>query len=116
MDDLVLQMVDEGFILHWDIAPVHTAHIVTNFLASKEGVEVLRHPPYSPDLAPCDFFLFPKMKNKLAGELMSSETFSKMWFGVAATLTKDDFTAAYQKWLERHRKCIRVGGSYVDKS
>ena len=42
------------------------------------------------------------MKNKLAGELMSSETFSKMWFGVAATLTKDDFTATYQKWLERH--------------
>ena len=42
---MVPQMVDEGFILHWDIAPVHTAHIVTNFLASKEGVEVLRHPP-----------------------------------------------------------------------
>ena len=99
---MVPQMVDEGFILHWDIAPVHTAHIVTNFLASKEGVEVLRHPPYSPDLAPCNFFLFPKMKNKLAGELMSSETFSKMWFGVAPTLTKDNFTAAYQKWLERH--------------
>ena len=42
---MVPQMVDERFILHWDIAPVHTAHIVTNFLASKEGVEVLRHPP-----------------------------------------------------------------------
>ena len=33
-------MVDEGFILHWDNAPVHTAKVVT-----KDGVEVLRHPP-----------------------------------------------------------------------
>ena len=111
-----LQMVDKGFILHWDNAPVHTTNVVTDFLASKEGVQVLRHPPYSPDLAPCDFFLFPKMKNKLAGESMSSETFHKMWFGVTATLIKDDFTAAYQKWLERQLKCIRVGGSFVEKS
>ena len=37
------QMVDEGFILHWDNAPVHTAKVVT-----KDGVEVLGHPPPPP--------------------------------------------------------------------
>ena len=46
------QMVEEGFILHWDNAPVHTACIIMDFLATKEMVEVLSHPPYSPDLAP----------------------------------------------------------------
>ena len=47
-------------------APGHTSTIVTAFL-KKEKVTVLPHPPYSPDLAPCDFFLFPKLKAFLAG-------------------------------------------------
>ncbi|EFN64908.1 Histone-lysine N-methyltransferase SETMAR, partial [Camponotus floridanus] len=34
--------------------------------------ELLPHPPYSPDLAPCDFFLFPNMKKWLAGKKFSS--------------------------------------------
>ena len=94
-------MVEEGLILHWDNAQVHTTRIVTDFLATKEMVVVLSHPtPHSPD--PCEFFLFPKMKSKLVGEFMSSETFKKRWFRVAATLTEDNFTMAFQKWLECH--------------
>ena len=53
-------------LLH-DNAPAHTSTIVTAFL-KKEKVTVLPHPPYSPDLAPCDFFLFPKWKSFLAGQ------------------------------------------------
>ena len=52
-------------LLH-DNAPAHTSAIVTAFL-KKEKVTVLPHPPYSPDLAPCDFFLFPKLKALLGG-------------------------------------------------
>ena len=52
-------------LLH-DNAPAHTSAIVTAFL-KKEKVTVLPHPPYSPDLAPCDFFLFPKLKHSLLG-------------------------------------------------
>ena len=52
-------------LLH-DNAPAHTSTIVTAFL-KKEKVTVLPHPQYSPDLAPCDFFLFPKLKAFLAG-------------------------------------------------
>ena len=40
--------------------------IVTGFLAKHE-TEVIAQPPYSPDLAPCDFFLFPKLKYPLRG-------------------------------------------------
>ena len=76
---------------------------------------MLTLPSYSPDSAPCDFFLFPMMK-MLSGEFLTPETFKKRWDGVAATLKKDDFTTAFQKWLERHRKCLRVGGTYVKKS
>ena len=58
-------------LLH-DNAPAHTSAIVTAFL-KKEKVTVLPHPPpYSPDLAPCDFFLFPKLKAFLAGRKYQS--------------------------------------------
>ena len=57
-------------LLH-DHAPAHTCAIVTAFL-KKEKVTVLPHPPYSPDLTPCDFFLFPKSKAFLAGRKYQS--------------------------------------------
>jgi len=55
------------WFLHQDNAPAHTALSVTRYLASL-GWTVIRHPPYSLDLAPCDFFLFPTMKNTLKGK------------------------------------------------
>ena len=44
--------LDRRFNFHWDNAPVHTACIIMDFLAIEEMVEVLSHPPYSPDMAP----------------------------------------------------------------
>ena len=55
------------FLFH-DKAPVHQAVAVQEFLARKQ-VCVLNHPPYSPDLYPCDYFLFPKLKLPLKGRL-----------------------------------------------
>jgi len=53
-------------VLHHDNTPAHTALSILEFLA-KKNIPVLPHPPYSPDLAPCDFYLFPKLKSKLKG-------------------------------------------------
>ena len=50
-----------GFILHHGNAPCHTSLLVRQFLSNK-NITVCPHPPYSPDLAPCDFWLFPKVK------------------------------------------------------
>ncbi len=50
-----------GWLLHCDNAPSHSAVIIWEYLA-KNCITLLEH-LYSPDLAPCDFFLFPKMKN-----------------------------------------------------
>ena len=52
------------WFLHQDNAPAHTAVSVTRYLACLEWT-VIPHPPYSPDLAPYDFFLFPTMKKKI---------------------------------------------------
>ena len=45
-----------------DNAPVHNSIFVTNYL-TKMSTKTVRHPPYSPDLAPCDFCLFPKLRD-----------------------------------------------------
>jgi len=55
-----------NWFLHPDNVPVHTALSVQHFLA-KNNMIVIPHPPYSPDLTPCDFFLFPCMKGQMKG-------------------------------------------------
>jgi len=52
-----------NWILHHDNAPAHRADTTNEFLV-KHNIPSLPHPPYSPDLAPCDFFLFPNWKKK----------------------------------------------------
>jgi transposase len=65
---------------------VHTANNVTKFLA-KNNIRTLQHPPYSPDLAPADYFLFRRLKSDLAGVSVTPETFKtelERCYGVSA--------------------------------
>ncbi|UYV83427.1 hypothetical protein LAZ67_23000974, partial [Cordylochernes scorpioides] len=57
---------NNDWILHVDNARPHTAHVVLQFLANHSTIQI-PYPPYSPDLAPNDFFLYPKLKIKLKG-------------------------------------------------
>ena len=66
------QLLQEGVILLHDNALPHVAQIVKDQLASW-GWESLDHPPYSPDLSPCDFFLFGRLKSKLRGRDLGTE-------------------------------------------
>ena len=66
------------------------------------GINTVPRPPYSPELAPCDFWLFPKLKEKLRG--CRYETIKEMKEAVTKvidTFTKEDFHGALQKLLER---------------
>jgi transposase len=60
----------DAWILHHDNAFAHDVLAVWEFLAEK-SIMKLDHPPYSPDLAPCDFWLFPKLKTALKGHRFS---------------------------------------------
>jgi len=60
-----------SWVLHQDNATAHNALSVKTFL-TKHKITVLEHPPYSPNLAPCDFFLFPKIKSALKGTRFES--------------------------------------------
>ena len=57
---------EQTWLLHHDNAPSHTFVLTQQFLA-KNKMAVILHQPYSPDLATCDFFVFPKMKLELIG-------------------------------------------------
>jgi len=100
-----------GFILHHDNAPCHTPLLVWQFLSNK-NITVCRHPPYSPDLAPCDFWLFPKVKMTLKGKGFESiQDIEAATTAQLKTFTKEDFQNCFRKWQERWDKCVRSGGS-----
>jgi hypothetical protein len=73
------------------------------------------HPPYFPDLPPCDFFQFPKMKLKLKGcRFDACEEIQAKSQEVLDTLTENDFQEASQKWRRRWDRCLHAGGNYVE--
>ena len=90
---------------HQDNTPVHNSILFTDYL-TKTGIKTVPHSPYSPDLAPCDFWLFPKLRGcryETIEELKEAVT------KVIDTLTQSDFHGAFKKLLERY-KCIAAGG------
>jgi len=83
--------------------------IAQQFLV-KNKIAVIPHPPYSPDSAPCDFFLFPKMKLKLKGcRIDTTEEAQAETQKVLDTVTEKDFQEAFQKWRRRWDRCLLAG-------
>jgi len=104
------------WILHHDNAPAHTSHLVQQFL-TKHGTAQLQQPPYSPDLAPCDFFLFQRLKKVLKGHLF--ETMDDIKRNSTKTLLdilKEEFTKCFQQWQKRWAKCVAAEGNCVEDS
>ena len=73
------------------------------------GINTVLQPPYSPDLAPCDFWLFPKLRGF---RYETIEEIKEAVTKVIDTLTQEDLYEAFQKLLERYNKCIAAGGDY----
>ena len=91
-------------------AAVHNSILVTDYL-TKLGIKALPHRTNSSDLAPCDFWLFLKLRG------CRYETIEEMKEAVTKvidTLTQEDFHEALQKLLERYNKCIAAGGAYSE--
>ena len=97
---------------HQDNEPVYNSILVTDYF-TEMGIRTLSYPPYSPDLTPCDFCLFPKLKENL--ESCRYETIEEMKEAVTKVidmLTQKDFHGIFKKLLERYIKCIAAGGNY----
>ncbi|GFV15654.1 mariner Mos1 transposase [Trichonephila clavipes] len=105
---------EKSWIFHQDNAPAHSTLSVKRFLA-KHSIPMLEHPPYSPDLTPCDFYLFPKVKSTLKEiRLESAEAVKEKAAGVLKELTKDDFQHCFQQWKIRTKRCRDREGVYIE--
>ena len=79
------------------------------------GIKTVTQPPYSSDLVPCDFWLFPKLKEKLrCCRYETIEAMKEAVTKVIDTLTQEEFHGALQKLLEQYNKCIAARGDYFE--
>ena len=88
-----------GVHLLYDNASSHKCEVVKSFFAS-EKVKVLNCPPYSPDLSPCDFFLFPRLKKMLSGNKYRSSLGSAK-NQCLQQIPKEDYLSAFRDWVKR---------------
>ena len=103
-----------GIHLLHDNASSHKCEVVKSFLAS-EKVKVLNHPPYLPDLSPCDFFLFPRLKKMLSGNKYTSRSsLGSAVYQCLQQIPKEDYLYAFRDWVKRLQKCVSVKGEYFE--
>ena len=102
-------------ILHHDNASSHTAAKTIDYLKAQK-VELMSHPPYSPDLAPCDYFLFPHVKNKLRGQRFSAPEEAVTAFkNLVLDVPSWEWKKCYSDWFYRMQKCVELDGEYFEK-
>ena len=110
-------MLTSGVMLLHDNARPHTAAAATNQLKQLKW-NILDHPPYSPDLAPCDFHLFPKLKYWMATQCFNNDSIEEMKCGVKNWLenqSMDFYEQGLRKLVTRYDKCLNLDGDYVEK-
>ena len=104
-----------GLLLHQDNAPAHRANQTRQFL-EEQGVQEVGHPPYSPDLAPCDFFVFPHVKSKLRGiRFESPEAAVQAFIDGVESIPSSAWADCFAKWFQRMERCIQCNGEYFEK-
>lgn len=102
-------------ILHHDNASAHTAAQTVGYLKEK-NVELMAHPPYSPNLSPCDFFLFPMVKKKMHGQRFSTPKEAVQAFRQhILDIPSSERQKCFQNWFERISKYINLKGEYFEK-
>jgi histone-lysine N-methyltransferase SETMAR len=108
------QLLQDGVILLHDNAPAHCKKEVVQMLEDWDW-EVLPHPPYSPDLSPCDFFLFHKMKIPLRGIVFDDEEAIKSAVQTSLQgMDKESLSNGISRLVPRWEKCKMLDGSYVE--
>jgi len=108
-----LHRTGQWMLLH-DNAPAHCTIRVHQFLAQR-GVPVLDHPPYSPDLAPANFFLFPHLKSIMKGTRFADvAAIQERVTAVLRLIPTEAFADSFQNLYERCQKCVVKNGDYFE--
>ena len=103
-----------GLLLHHDNASSDTAAVTLDFLDAND-VQLVIHPPYSPDLAFCDWFLFPSVKRQLKGkQFQNSEDARTFIEGVIFDIPQSTWLGVIDSWFERIVKCAQGEGGFFE--
>jgi len=105
----------ETVLLHQDNAPSHRA-ASTQLEIDLLDFKTVDHAPYSPDIAPMDFRVFPVLKRELKGKQYAD--FSELSRAAQTIIGRFDrqwYVDTYKQWVERHQKCIDCRGEYFEK-
>jgi hypothetical protein len=104
-----------NWFLHHDNVPTYTLLAIQQFLTSK-NITVIPHPtPHSPDLAPCNIFLFPKIKLRLKEHRFdTTEDIHAEMQEVINTLTFENFQGCIKSWETRRDRCIHAQRGYFE--
>jgi hypothetical protein len=79
------------------------------------GIRTASHPPYSPDLAPSDFFLFGPVKTSLRRMVFeSAEELLEAVMTILRGIPIETLSATFHQWMDRLQTCIDIGGDYVE--
>lgn len=95
-----------SYVFHMDNAMVHRCNMVKSYM-TEQGIRLMEQPPYSPDLAPCDFYLFGKLKEHFSNTIFKDmdDALNRIaaWF---SRIPRKELIAAFDEWEKRARICF----------
>ncbi|CAK9799629.1 Mariner Mos1 transposase [Anthophora quadrimaculata] len=92
---------NNSWFLHHDNAPAHTSHLVRDYL-TKNNVNTVPQAAYSPDMAPCDFFLFARLKLPLRGKRFQTiEAIKEKSQKELKAIPKSAYENCFEDWKKR---------------
>jgi histone-lysine N-methyltransferase SETMAR len=96
--------------LHHDNASPHINNIVFSYF-QEEKIKLMAHPPYSPNLASSDFWLFNYLKSKLSS-YPDAATLAKSLSKELNSIPIQEYQKTFKKWIERMKLCVKHRGEY----
>jgi histone-lysine N-methyltransferase SETMAR len=102
----------KGIKLLHDNARPHRHSEVISYL-TEEGINIMPHPPYSPDLAPCDYWLNDYIKSRLTDQ-PDEKSLARAVSKIVKNIPEEQFKKTFDKLLERMELCINNHGDYFE--
>jgi hypothetical protein len=97
-----------------DCVESNSSHLIQGFLA-RHNIPLICQAPYSPDIAPCDFWLFPKLKMPMKGtRFKSREDIMRNATAQLNRIPQKAFQKCFQQWQDRWKKCVHYQGDYFE--
>jgi hypothetical protein len=105
--------VEEKLFIHFDNARPHKAKSIQSLMTDEQLINIPQ-PPYSPDIAPSDFFLFGYIKTKLKGKSFNTaEELLEEIKKIVAEITPEMRLSVFKAWMERLKRIIETGREYI---